>query len=108
VNPPVAIAKNTAHTSATKSPLSFTLLIRASETSWVSIVADGKVVAEETLIAPAGTSVRATHQIVVRTGNAAGIGFLLNGKEIPKQGNEGEVKIYTFDATGLRETSPAQ
>jgi len=44
----------------------------------------------------------------VRTGNAAGIGFLLNGKEIPKQGNEGEVKIYTFDATGLRETSPAQ
>ena len=108
VNPPVAIAKNTAHTSATKSPPSFTLLIRASETSWVSIVADGKVVAEETLIAPAGTSVRATHQIVVRTGNAAGIGFLLNGKEIPKQGNEGEVKIYTFDATGLRETSPAQ
>ena len=108
VNPPVVIAKNTAHTSATKSPLSFTLLIRASETSWVSIVADGKVVAEETLIAPAGTSVRATHQIVVRAGNAAGIGFLLNGKEIPKQGNEGEVRTYTFDATGLRETSPAQ
>jgi cytoskeletal protein RodZ len=82
------------------------LQIRATETSWVSIIADGNPVAHETLIAPASTSVRATREIVVKTGNAAGVSFLLNGKEIPVQGNEGEVKSYTFDASGLREPTP--
>ena len=48
---------------------------------------------------------RATREIVVKAGNAAGISFLLNGKEIPARGNEGEVKTYVFDATGLR-TAP--
>ena len=78
------------------------MLIRADETSWVSITADGKPVAHETLIAPAHTSVRATGEVVVKAGNAAGISFELNGKEIPAQGNEGEVKTYVFDASGFR------
>jgi len=78
------------------------LLIRAEKNTWVSIVADGKPVAEETLIAPAHTSVRASHEVIVRTGNAAGVSFLLNGKEIPAQGNDGEVKTYVFDASGIR------
>ena len=82
----------------------FTLLIRAEKTTWVSIVADGKPVAEETLIAPAHTSIRASHEIYVRAGNAAGISFLLNGKEFPAHCNEGEVKTYIFDATGIRTT----
>lgn len=89
-----------------KSAPPFHLQIRASENSWVSIIVDGNPVAHETLIAPASTTVRATHEIVVRVGNAAGLSFLLNGKEIPAQGNEGEVKTYTFDATGLREPPP--
>ena len=87
---------------AAKPPATFTLLIRAGKTTWVSILADGKPVAHETLIAPAHTSVRASREIVVKAGNAAGISFLLNGKEIPAQGNEGEVKTYVFDATGFR------
>jgi hypothetical protein len=82
------------------------LLIRAEETTWVSIVADGKPIAEENLIAPAHTSVRATHEVLVRAGNAAGISFLLNGKEFPAQGHEGEVKTYIFDATGVRLDPP--
>jgi hypothetical protein len=64
-------------------------------------------VAKETLIAPANTSVRAAHEIVVRTGNAGGIRFLLNGKDISASGNEGEARVYTFDATGLRDSAPA-
>jgi hypothetical protein len=87
---------------APKRPKTFTVLIRAEETTWVSLIADGKPVAHETLIAPAHTSVRASHEIIVKTGNAAGISFLLNGKEIPAQGNEGEVKTYVFDASGVR------
>jgi cytoskeletal protein RodZ len=86
----------------------FTLLIRAEKTAWVSIVADGKPVAEETLIAPAHTSIRASHEIYVRTGNAAGVSFVLNGKEIPASGADGELKAYIFDAAGSHEATPTQ
>jgi cytoskeletal protein RodZ len=96
------LAKITTPAAAVKEPSTFTLLIRAEKTTWVSIVADGKPVAEETLIAPAHTSIRASHEIYVRAGNAAGVSFLLNGKEYPAQGNEGEVRTYIFDASGLR------
>jgi hypothetical protein len=68
----------------------------------VSITADGKPIAQETLIAPAHTSVRATGEVIVKAGNAAGISFQLNGEEIPAQGNEGEVKTFVFDAAGFR------
>ncbi len=96
----------TARAATAKPPSSFTLQIRADETTWITLIADGKpVIANETLIAPAQTSVRATREIVVKTGNAAGISFLLNGKTIPPQGNEGEIGTYVFDATGLQ-TSP--
>jgi cytoskeletal protein RodZ len=95
-------AKSPAPAPAAKPPATFTLLIRAEESTWISLMADGKPVAQENLIAPAHTSVRATREIVVKAGNAAGISFMLNGKEIPAQGNEGEVKTYIFDATGLR------
>ena len=99
-NPPVV--QRTASAAPANPLKTFTLLIRAEKTTWVSIVADGKPVAQETLIAPAHTSVRASGEVVVKTGNAAGVSFLLNGKEIPVQGNEGEVKTYVFDATGFR------
>jgi hypothetical protein len=56
----------------------------------------------ETLIAPAHTSVRATRDVVVKVGNAAGVSFLLNGNEFPAQGNVGEVKTYVFDASGIK------
>jgi cytoskeletal protein RodZ len=91
----------TSHQLAVKSPATFTLTIRAEKTTWVSITSDGNPVAHETLIAPAHTSIRATSQIVVKAGNAAGVSFLLNGKEIPAQGTEGQVRTYTFNSTGL-------
>ncbi len=86
---------------APKPPNTLNLLVRAEETTWVALVADGKPIAHETLIAPAQTSIRASREIVVKAGNAAGISFVLNGQEIPAQGNEGEVKTYIFDATGV-------
>jgi len=85
-----------------KLPPKFTLVIRASETSWVAITADGQPVAQETLIAPANTSVRANREITVKVGNASGVSFMLDGKEFPAEGNAGEVRTYTFDANGLR------
>jgi hypothetical protein len=83
-------------------------VIRAAKTSWIAVEADGQLVSQETLIAPAHTSARATREIVVKAGNAAGVSFLLNGKEIPAQGNDAEVKTYVFDSNGMRTLTPSQ
>ncbi len=79
-----------------------TLVIRATETSSISVLADGQPVSQETLIAPAHTSIRASHEIVAKVGNAAGVTFLWNGKEIPAAGAESEVKTFVFDSNGMR------
>jgi hypothetical protein len=89
------------HVALPKPPTTFTLQIRADETTWVSLMVDGKPAARETLIAPAHTSVRAIHEIVVKTGNAAGVSFQLNGKPIPVQGHEGQAITYLFDANSV-------
>ena len=93
---------------ATTAAGSFALVIRATENSWISVLADGQLVTQETLIAPAQTSIHATREITVKVGNAAGISFLFNGNEIAAQGNESEVKTLTFDASGLKTTSSPQ
>ncbi len=98
---PDSASATTPAAATTKDSAPLTLVIRATETSWVSITADGQPVAHETLIAPAHTTIHATREIAVRIGNAAGLTFLLNGKEIPTQGAESEVKTLVFNAAGL-------
>jgi cytoskeleton protein RodZ len=85
-----------------KSAPALNLVIRATENSWISVTADGQTVTQETLIAPAHTTVRANREIVVRVGNAAGVTFSWRGQEIPAQGVESEVKTLVFDAQGIR------
>lgn len=91
---------------AAKPAASMTLVIRASENTWISVLADGQLVSQETLIAPANTTVHATREISVRVGNAAGVSFLWNNQEIPAQGAESEVKSLVFDQSGLRIANP--
>ena len=83
-----------------------TLVVRAVENSWISVTADGQLVTQETLIAPAATRFHATRELVIRVGNAAGIGFLWNGQELPPQGAESEAKTFIFDAQGMRAAAP--
>lgn len=84
-----------------------TLVIRASENSWISVTSDGQLVTQETLIAPAHTTIHGNREIVVRVGNSGGVTFNWKGQEIPAQGAEGEVKTLTFDAEGLHLPSAA-
>jgi Helix-turn-helix domain/Domain of unknown function (DUF4115) len=100
---PNSIAASKLATQAEKPPASLTLLIRAEKTTWVSVVADGKPVTQEMLIAPANTSVRAAREIIVKAGNAGGISFELNGKHVPVSGPEGAVRTYIFSAAGVQE-----
>jgi len=90
---------------AEKAAANLSLIIRATENSWVSVTSDGQLVTQETLIAPAHTTIRATNEIVAKIGNAAGVTFVWNGQEIPAQGTEGEVKTLVFDAQGMHEST---
>jgi cytoskeleton protein RodZ len=80
----------------------FTLVIRAAEDSWLSIATDAKSPNEETLIAGQQQSIPADHQIVIKAGNVGGLVFALNGKQLPSQGDYGEVKTLLFDSQGVR------
>jgi cytoskeleton protein RodZ len=84
-----------------KTASALSLVIRATENSWISVTADGQTVTHETLIAPAHTTVRANREIVVRVGNAAGVTFSWKGEDIPAQGIESEVKTLVFDSEGM-------
>jgi cytoskeleton protein RodZ len=84
------------------------LTLRASENSWISVVADGQPLTEETLIAPAHPTFRASRSFIVKLGNAAAVTFLWNGQELPAQGGEGEVKTLAFDSNGMRVIPPSQ
>ena len=86
---------------AEKPVAKLTLVVRATENSWISITADGQLLTQETLIAPAATRFHATRELVVRVGNAAGVSFLWNGEEVAPQGAESEAKTFIFDAQGM-------
>ena len=104
--PAVSSPKPSTRVASSKPPATFTLVIRADKTAWISITADGNLVAQETLIAPASTSVRASNQVVVRTGNAGGISFRMGDRDIPAQGLEGEIRTFTFDGASVKMSPP--
>ena len=94
---------------AEKTATTLKLVVRATENSWISVTADGQLLTQETLIAPAATSFHATRELIVRVGNAAGVSFLWNGQELAPQGAESEAKTFVFDADGMHAaTSPPQ
>jgi cytoskeletal protein RodZ len=85
-------------------PAPFRVAIRASENCQISVTADGELVSRENLIAPASTSVKASHEIVVRVSNAAGISFRWNDRSIPVPEVDAGKKTFVFDNAGLRNT----
>lgn len=84
----------------------FIVVIKAREDSWVSIVADGKQLMQEVLVAPAEKSVEARNEIVIKAGSVGALDFSFNGKRLPAQGDYEEVKTLTFDVNGLHPTTP--
>ena len=86
---------------AVTKPLSLRITLHGE--SWLSITSDGHVVLQgNSFSAPTEKTVHASKEIVVKAGNVAALDLEFNGKKLPTQGAEGEVKTLTFDATGLR------
>lgn len=78
----------------------FLIQIKAREDSWVSISADGRQIMQATLFASREKSIGARDQIVIKTGNAGALDISFNGKKLPPQGADNEVRTITFDANG--------
>jgi cytoskeleton protein RodZ len=80
----------------------FLVQIKAREDSWLVVSADGKEIMQDTLRASAEKSVGARNQIVIKTGNAGALDISFNGRKLPTQGSDNEVKTLMFDPNGLR------
>jgi cytoskeleton protein RodZ len=76
------------------------LRIKAHEDAWLSITVDGEVTTHQTLTASAERTVRAQNEIVIKAGNIGALDFEFKGKQLPRQGEIGEVKTLAFDANG--------
>lgn len=81
---------------------SFSVVIKAKKDSWISIVADGQTLWEGTLNASTERSIQAGKELVLKTGNAAGIDVSYNGKPLGILGKEKEVRTITFNTAGLQ------
>jgi cytoskeleton protein RodZ len=81
---------------------SFVVHVRATQDAWVQIVADGKLVSEGVLVPPAEKRVPAAKEVVIKTGNAAGVEVSFNGQPLPTLGEENQMATVTLTAAGQR------
>ncbi|HEY6250518.1 MAG TPA: RodZ domain-containing protein [Candidatus Angelobacter sp.] len=82
---------------------SISVVIKAKQNSWVSVVADGQVLWEGMLNANTERTIQAGKELVLKTGNAAGIEVSYNGKPLGALGKEKEVRTITFNTSGLQQ-----
>jgi len=80
----------------------FVVQIRATEDAWVQIVADGKLFREGVMVPPAEKRVRAAKQVVIKTGNGAGVEVSFNGQPLPPLGEENQMATVTLTAAGVQ------
>lgn len=84
-------------------PKALSLRITLHADSWLSITSDGHLVLQgSSFSAPTQKTIHAAREIVVKAGNAGALDLEFNGKTLPSQGADGEVKTLIFDANGLR------
>jgi len=103
---PASVPATTADVAAapsTEAPAStFVVQVRATQDAWVQIVADGKLFSEGVLVPPAEKRVRAANEVVIKTGNAAGVEISFNGRSLPPLGEENQTATVTLTAGGVR------
>ena len=90
---------------AVPKPLSLRITLHSD--SWLFVTSDGHEILQGSFTAPTEKTIHATKEIVVKAGDVGALDFEFNGKPLPAQGANGEVKTLTFDAAGLRESAPS-
>jgi cytoskeleton protein RodZ len=98
-------APDTLTTSDSTSSAPILLVVNAQEDSWLAVTADGQPVFKNTLSAGQQQSISAQKEIVLRSGNIGGLEITFNGKKLPSQGADAEVKTLTFTPAGMSSSS---
>jgi len=80
----------------------FVVQVRATQDAWVQIVADGKLMSEGVLVPPAEKRIRAAREVVIKTGNAAGVEVSFNGQPLPPLGDVNQTATVTLNAGGVQ------
>ena len=88
------------------------VVLKARETSWVQIFADGRNDFTGVLQANDSRMIAADAQVRVTAGNAGGLDISLNGKSLDRLGSTGQVKTVRLTAQGLeilqKNTAPSR
>jgi cytoskeleton protein RodZ len=100
---PAPTVAATVKPAAAEVPDGFILKIRAKEDAWIQINADGKRVASELMKANSDKVFHADKEIVLVTGNAAGIEISRNDTLLPSLGTDRVKKTVTITAQGMHE-----
>jgi hypothetical protein len=79
----------------------FEVIVRAKDSAWVSIKADGKITVRGIINPTDVKTVHATEQIVFWTGNAGGVEVSFNGRPVPITGGPNEELLLEFNSHGL-------
>jgi cytoskeletal protein RodZ len=79
----------------------FTLRVRATKSTWVLLIVDGRREMSGILPADAEREVRARRRVVFKVGNAAAVELFKDGKPLPLLGEEEQVRQVTITAEGI-------
>jgi cytoskeleton protein RodZ len=86
----------------------FTVLVKANESSWISIRADGRTEMERIFSPGEEQSTSATREITLTIGNAAGVEVRFNGTPQGALGQQSKVRVLTFTPEGLQSSPVPQ
>jgi hypothetical protein len=84
------------------------LTVRISQRAWLRVTSDGAVVLEGILEPEQSQSWEAINSLKVLTGNAGGVDLVLNGAEMGKMGNVGQVieRSWVVERGQVNEQAP--
>ncbi len=81
------------------------LELKALETTWLQIIVDDSIAKELTFDSGTAHSWQAKEKFKLRVGNAAGIRLFLNGRDLGKLGDSGEVIKFDLTEAGIQSSS---
>ncbi|MDQ2776369.1 MAG: DUF4115 domain-containing protein [Acidobacteriota bacterium] len=84
----------------------FRIQLSALETTWLSVMTDGKEVYEGLLKADENKILDGRETARIRTGNAGGVEVFFNGRTIGPLGREGQVRTVVFTKNGYEVLEP--
>lgn len=99
--PPSTAPVAAATTPAIPAPAEFTVSIKTSNSSWLSVMADGKRAVQRLFAANDQENVTAKNKMSIRIGDPSVTELSLNGKPLPIEGDLHHPRTIVVDANGI-------